>query len=76
MHSFVEPKLATQIFVCSDDQLMGFGVRTADHIIHYDLPDDFDTFSLRYSVFTLSHCRFQVSFINPNEIIFNLKMML
>lgn len=50
------------ILVCSDDQLIAIGVKKADHIIHYDLPDDLDTFSRRYSVFERSHCKFQVFF--------------
>lgn len=45
-----------KILVCSDDHLLKINVKTADHIIHYDLPDDFETFSFRYTVFTHSHC--------------------
>lgn len=47
------------VLVCSDDHLTSVGVRTAHHIIHYDLPDDFATFSLRYSLIS-SCCTFQV----------------
>lgn len=61
---------STKVVVCSDDHLLKLGITRADHIIHYDLPDSFETFSLRYSVFTNSHCRLQVNFelISFNEI--------
>lgn len=35
--------------ICSDDRLIELDVRKGDHVIHYELPDDFDTFSLRHS---------------------------
>lgn len=41
-------------------------MKTADHIIHYDLPDDIETFSFRHIVFTQSHCKLPVNFSNFN----------
>ncbi|XP_055296420.1 putative ATP-dependent RNA helicase TDRD12 [Sitodiplosis mosellana] len=41
---------APKVLICSDDQLVKFDVRNANHIIHYDLPENFETFCRRYSV--------------------------
>lgn len=51
-----------RVLICSDDQLVKLNVHVADHIIHYDLPEDFETFSFRYCVFIRSHCQLPVSF--------------
>lgn len=48
-------KYSPRIVICSDDHLLELSIKSADHIIHYDLPDSFEIFSLRYSVFTKSH---------------------
>lgn len=52
---------APKVLICSDDHLKEINVKTADHIIHYDLPDDFETFSFRYIVFTRSHSKLPVN---------------
>lgn len=59
-----------KVFICSDDYLAKFDVKTANHIIHYDLPNDFDTFSQRYSVLR-SNITFEVYWPNCSFIFLN-----
>lgn len=38
------------ILICSDDMMFDFYVDCADCLIHYDMPVDKQTFSVRFSV--------------------------
>lgn len=53
--SFIAPKKGTKVIICSDDQIINLNVRYANHIIHFDLPADFKTFSRRYSVLSSNY---------------------
>lgn len=60
-------KGSPNILICSDNHLLEVTSRRCplrvpvDHIIHLDLPDDFETFSNRYTVFTRSHSILRVN---------------
>lgn len=38
------------ILICSDDMMYDFYIDSADCLIHYDIPVDKKTFSIRFSV--------------------------
>lgn len=52
--------------ICSDDQMFDFYIDNADTLIHFDIPDDKRTFSIRFSVFQSSNTMFEVSYLNIN----------
>lgn len=39
-----------RIMICSDDMMSDFFIDNADCLIHYDIPVDKHTFSMRFSV--------------------------
>lgn len=53
---------APKLIISSDNYLLKINVTRADHLIHYDLPDNFETFSQRYIVFKNSHSKLPVRF--------------
>jgi len=38
------------VMICSDDNMFDFYIDNADCLIHYDIPVDKNTFSIRFSV--------------------------
>lgn len=61
-----EPPVGSSIsvLICSDDHLLELNITRVDHIIHFDLPDNFEAFSFRYSVFMRSHSILRVHISN------------
>lgn len=63
-----DPRKGSRLLICSDDRLDNITVQAANHIVHFELPNDFETFSRRYAVmrkqfkFQVKNCTtFQIS---------------
>lgn len=49
------------LMICSDDMMFDFYIDNADCLIHYDIPVNKETFSIRFSVLQDSQNLFMVS---------------
>lgn len=65
------PLAKTQlILICSDDMMFDFYIENADCVIHYDIPDNKQHFSTRFSVLQDSSSKLIVRCLNVYYFIF------